>query len=62
MYFTIALYRQTDAYISGMKKHLKNEQRSRDDAAKKELRNTSGVGKTNNYYEGIYIPPYNNAR
>ena len=23
--------------------------------------NTSGVGKSNNYYEDIYIPPYNNT-
>ena len=23
--------------------------------------NTSGVGKINNYYEDIYIPPYNNT-
>ena len=27
---------------------------------KKDL-NTSGVGKINNYYEDIYIPPYNNT-
>ena len=38
------------------KKHLKNEQRSRDAAAKKRA-NTSGVGKINNYCEDIYIPP-----
>ena len=44
-----------------MKKHLKNEQRSRDAAAKKELYNTSGVGKIINYCEDIYIPPYNNT-
>ena len=31
-----------------------NEQRSRDAAAKKRA-NTSGVGKSNNYYEDIYI-------
>ena len=37
-----------------MKKHFKNEQRNRDDAAKKRA-NTSGVGESNNYYEGIYI-------
>ena len=35
---------------------LKNEQRSRDAAAKKRA-NTSGVGKINNYREEIYIPP-----
>ena len=43
------------------KKHFKNEQRSKDAAAKKELYNTSGVGKINNYCEAIYIPPYNNT-
>ena len=37
-----------------------NEQRSRDAAAKK-IANTSGVGKSNNYYEDIYIPPYSNT-
>ena len=44
------------------KKHfiVKNEQRSKDAAAKKRP-NTSGVGKINNYYEDIYIPPYNNT-
>ena len=42
------------------KKHLKNEQRSKDAAAKKRP-NTSGVGKINNYYEDIYISPYNNT-
>ena len=39
---------------------LNNEQRSRDAAAKKRA-NTSGVGKINNYYEDIYIPPYSNT-
>ena len=38
-------------------KHFKNEQRSRNAAAKKRA-NTSGVGKINNYCEDIYIPPY----
>ena len=33
---------------------LKNEQRSRDSAAKKRT-NTSGVGKSNNYYEDRYL-------
>ena len=42
------------------KKHFKNEQRSKDAAAKNRP-NTSGVGKINNYYEDIYIPPYNNT-
>ena len=42
------------------KKHFKNEQRSRDAAAKKRA-NTSGVGKINNNCEDIYIPPYNNT-
>ena len=40
------------------KKHFKNEQRSRDAAAKKRA-NTSAVGKINNYCEDIYIPRYN---
>ena len=39
---------------------FKNEQRSKDAAAKKRP-NTSGVGKINNYYEDIYIPPNNNT-
>ena len=39
---------------------LKNEQRNRDAAAKKRA-NTSGLGKSNNYYEDIYIPPYSNT-
>ena len=42
------------------KKHVKNEQTSRDAAANKRA-NTSGVGKSNNYYEDIYIPPYSNT-
>ena len=41
-------------------KTFKNEQRSKDAAAKKRP-NTSGVGKINNYYEDIYIPSYNNT-
>ena len=45
--------------VTRTKKHFKNEQRNRDDAAKKRA-NTSGVGESNNYYEDIYnIPPYN---
>ena len=47
-------------YINKTEKHFKNEQRSRDAAAKKRA-NTSGVGKINNYCEDIYIPPYNNT-
>ena len=47
-------------YYKRPKKHFKNEQRSKDAAAKKRP-NTSGVGKINNYYEDIYIPPYNNT-
>ena len=46
--------------IPSYKKTFKNEQRSKDAAAKKRP-NTSGVGKINNYYEDIYIPPYNNT-
>ena len=41
-------------------KTFKNEHRSKDAAAKKRP-NTSGVGKINNYYEDIYIPPNNNT-
>ena len=42
------------------RKNIKNEQRSKDAAAKKRP-NTSGVGNINNYYEDIYIPPNNNT-
>ena len=49
-----------EEYIYKNEKHFKNEQRTRDVAAKKGA-NTSGVGKSNNYYEDIYIPPYNNT-
>ena len=52
--------RTLNLYITRPKKHLKNEQRSRDAAAKKRA-NTSGVGKIFNYCEDIYIPPYNNT-
>ena len=52
------LIESTDSMI--LKKTFKNEQRSKDAAAKKTL-NTSGVGKMNNYYEDIYIPPNNNT-
>ena len=31
------------------------------DAAAKKRANTSGVGKSKNYFEDIYIPPYNNT-
>ena len=43
------------------RKNIKNEQRSKDAAAKKRP-NTSGVYRENfnNYYD-IYIPPYNNT-
>ena len=57
------LIESTDSMIlilTRPKKHLKNEQRSKDAAAKKRP-NTSGVGKINNYYEDIYISPYNNT-
>ena len=48
--------------INKYKKTFKNEQRNRDDTAKKRV-NTSGVGESNNYYRIsiIYIPPYNNT-
>ena len=39
---------------------LKNEQRNSNAAAKKRA-NTSAVGKSNNYYEDIYISPYSNT-
>ena len=39
--------------INKYKKTFKNEQRNRDDAAKKRV-NTSGVGESINYYEDIY--------
>ena len=45
--------------IPKTEKTFKNEQRSKDAAAKKRP-NTSGVGNINNYYEDIYIPPNNN--
>ena len=56
----IFLYKCFTVFITRLKKHLKNEQRSRDAAAKKRA-NKSGVGKINNYCEDIYIPPYNNT-
>ena len=40
--------------INKNEKTFKNEQRNRDDAAKKRA-NTSGVGESNNYYEDIYL-------
>ena len=55
------LIESTDSMIlTRPEKHFKNEQRSKDAAAKKRP-NTSGVGKINNYYEDIYISPYNNT-
>ena len=51
---------RTDYSYTKTEKTFKNEQRSKDAAAKKRP-NTSGVGKINNYYEDIYIPPYNNT-
>ena len=56
----ILTYRVYRLYDIRPKKHFKNEQRSKDAAAKKRP-NTSGVGKINNYYEDISIPPYNNT-
>ena len=49
---TYRVYRLYDIYKTV--KTFKNEQRSKDAAAKKRP-NTSGVGKINNYYEDIYI-------
>ena len=54
------LIESTDSMILKTEKTFKNEQRSKDAAAKKRP-NTSGVGKIYNYYEDIYIPPYNNT-
>ena len=54
------LIESTDSMIIRPKKHFLNEQRSKDASAKKRP-NTTGVGKINNYYEDIYIPPYNNT-
>ena len=63
----ISIYRVCDSMIryyqliyKRRKKHFLNEQRSKDAAAKKRP-NTSGVGKINNYYEDICIPPYNST-
>ena len=48
-------------YNKNEKTFFLNEQRNRDDAAKKRA-NTSGVGESNYYYEDIYnIPPYNST-
>ena len=57
---TYRVYRLYDSYSYKTEKTFKNEHRSKDAAAKKRP-NTSGVGKINNYYEDIYIPPYNNT-
>ena len=54
------MYNYTAVNMYKTEKHFKNEQRSKDAAAKKRP-NTSGVGKINNYYEDIYISPYNNT-
>ena len=54
------LYIAAKKIQSRMKKHLNNVQRSRDAAAKQRA-DTSGVGKSNNYCEDIYIPAYNNT-
>ena len=53
-------YSYSYSYSYKTEKTFKNEQRSKDAAAKKRL-NTSGVGKMNNYYEDIYIPPNKNT-
>ena len=54
------VFTATQKTLYKTEKTFKNEQRSKDAAAKKRP-NTSGVGKINNYYEDIYIPPYNNT-
>ena len=43
------------------KTHLKNEQRRRDASAKNEIIQVEYIGKSNNYYEDIYIPPNSNT-
>ena len=60
MFFKQRLLYCTKIANKNGKKHFKNEQISKDAAAKKRA-NTSGVGKINNYYEDIYIPPYSNT-
>ena len=61
IYIYIYIYKKHNyIYIYKTEKTFKNEQKSKDAAAKKRP-NTSGVGKINNYYEDIYIPPYNNT-
>ena len=61
---TYRVYRLYDSYSYSYsyktEKTFKNEQRSKDAAAKKRPI-TSGVGKINNYYEDIFIPPNNNT-
>ena len=52
--------KNTLTQIYKTEKTFKNEHRSKDAAAKKRP-NTSVVGKINNYYEDIYIPPNNNT-
>ena len=54
------LIESIDSMILKDRKNIKNEQRSKDAAAKKRP-NTSGEAKINNYYEVIYIPPNNNT-
>ena len=56
----ILTYRVYRLYDIKTEKTFKNEHRSKDAAAKKRP-NTSVVGKINNYYEDIYIPPNNNT-
>ena len=50
---TYRVYRLYDSYSYKIEKTFKNEQRSKDAAAKKRP-NTSGVGKIYNYNEDIY--------
>ena len=50
--FTL-IHRLLSYIITSTKKTFKNEQRNRDDTAKKRV-NTSGVGESINYYEDIY--------
>ena len=49
-----SLFIESTDSMTSTKKTFKNEQRNRDDTAKKRVINTSGVGERNNYYEDIY--------
>ena len=59
---TQQLYIVTAAiYIQNRKNILKMKKEVRMLLPKKELIQVEDIGKINNYYEDIYIPPYNNT-